>query len=174
MNRDPRRRRDAAEILLHVALWLLPASRESWARAMRAELASLTKPGERLLFALGCIWAALKAPAENDSVVHRKESAGIDQLRRPLMLASVAIATLFTAPLLLQPLATGGAREFPLALLPFLWLLATWACANLSIVIGMVRGGEMPARPLTILLRAAATAVAAAFWLTIVQSQLAR
>ncbi len=42
-----------------MARWLLPPERRDWADAMRAE-ADYVSQGERLCWALGCVWTALK------------------------------------------------------------------------------------------------------------------
>ncbi|HEY7718811.1 MAG TPA: hypothetical protein VH915_08630 [Pedococcus sp.] len=54
------RGRDLPERLLAVATAGLPGSRRAWGTAMRAELAAVEDPSERLRFARGCTTAALR------------------------------------------------------------------------------------------------------------------
>lgn len=53
--------RGGAERLLAAVTWLLPAEREDWARAMRAELAALPAGRSRWVFAAGCLRAAVRS-----------------------------------------------------------------------------------------------------------------
>jgi WD40 repeat protein len=54
-----RRGRDGADRLLALAAWLLPAGRQEWGRAMRAELAAIAPGRARWSFAAGCLRTAL-------------------------------------------------------------------------------------------------------------------
>jgi hypothetical protein len=51
--------RDPAGWLLALAVWLLPAERGEWGRAMSAELSHIDRPLSRWRFAAGCLRAAL-------------------------------------------------------------------------------------------------------------------
>jgi hypothetical protein len=53
--------RGGADRLLTAATWLLPAERDDWARAMRAELAALPAGRSRWMFAAGCLRAAVRS-----------------------------------------------------------------------------------------------------------------
>ncbi|GAA1632056.1 hypothetical protein [Catellatospora bangladeshensis] len=53
--------RDLWQLLLDLATADLPASRAAWGAALRAELAAIDPPAERRRFALGGVWAALRA-----------------------------------------------------------------------------------------------------------------
>ena len=47
-----------ADRLLSAAVWVMPAERRDWARAMRAELAAIDRPADRWSFAWGCLRAS--------------------------------------------------------------------------------------------------------------------
>lgn len=72
-----RRRTDAAAWLLMLAVWLLPRQWRGWGRAMRAELAAVSAPGERWGFAVGCLRAVLAGPATLRRVGYPLVSAGV-------------------------------------------------------------------------------------------------
>ena len=55
--------RDGAELLLAAAVWLLPAGRQDWGRAMCAELAAVDGRPARWQYALGCTKALVTQPA---------------------------------------------------------------------------------------------------------------
>jgi hypothetical protein len=72
-----RRRTDPAVWLLTLAAWLLPRQRRGWGRAMRAELAAVSTPGERWRFAVGCLRAVLANPATLRRVGYPLASVGV-------------------------------------------------------------------------------------------------
>ncbi|HTJ35569.1 MAG TPA: hypothetical protein VL738_20295 [Dactylosporangium sp.] len=58
-----RARGDGADRLLALVVWLLPAGRRDWGRAMRAESAAIAPGRERWGHALGCMRVVLAQPA---------------------------------------------------------------------------------------------------------------
>jgi hypothetical protein len=52
---------DTPERLLAAVVRRLPAARDDWGAAMRAELASITGSGSRWRFVVGCAWATVRA-----------------------------------------------------------------------------------------------------------------
>jgi hypothetical protein len=61
------RGRDASERIVGVATAGVPASRDEWAEAMRAELASIDDRSERRRFAIGCVVAAFRTGIGRES-----------------------------------------------------------------------------------------------------------
>ncbi|MEV8633502.1 hypothetical protein AB0395_17765 [Streptosporangium sp. NPDC051023] len=64
------RRRGAAETLLALATWILPARRHDWGLAMRAEFLGLEGGRDRTRFALGCVRTALLQAVTRRAVGH--------------------------------------------------------------------------------------------------------
>jgi hypothetical protein len=56
-------RRRIAIALLHVATWVLPASRREWLRDMRGEFDYVQSESAALEWAAGCLWASFKERA---------------------------------------------------------------------------------------------------------------
>ena len=88
--------KDTAGWLLATAVWLLPAGRREWGRAMQAELAAIGPRRDRRRFAVGCTRMAMTQPAMIGTVGY------------PLLTvaALVAVVTL-TGPIDYPPLHAG-------------------------------------------------------------------
>jgi hypothetical protein len=156
--------RDAPELLLTIAVRLMPSARREWGAAMLAELEQLQHPLTRWRFALGCARVAMLAPRRG-ALLQTIMNSNAKSIGAASLISFILVAPFAFLEFRYNTEISRDLIHFPILVFGLLWLFATVFFIIVASIARTVRAGDgLLAHPVRLLFRLVFLVLVAWFW----------